>query len=309
MIVPLYNEAENVDELCKRLLLVADDQSTYKFNLLMVENGSTDATLLYLEKWALADPRVKIVKLSRNFRMDGGVTAGLSLAKGDAVVIMAGDLQDPPEIIPRFIEKWEQGIHNVYGRITKRHGPGIIRRINSRLFYKVIGGLTSGSIPENASDFRLMDRKLYETVRSLDERNRFVRGLIAWSGFSSEGIEMERPNRFAGDSKAFSTQVIDLALKGILSNSIVPLRFVSVFGLITFTISTISIIPLSILWYFNGVPFAGFGSIIAFSLALISLLSLMLGIIAEYIGLIYQEVKQRPNFILDYFVDNEKTID
>ncbi len=305
MIVPLYNEAGNVNELCGRLLSMANDQSSYKFNFLMVENGSTDGTLQQLEQWSHIDFRVKIIKLSRNFRMDGGVTAGLSLAKGDAVVIMAGDLQDPPEMIPKFIEKWEQGIHNVYGRITKRHGTGIIRRINSRIFYKVIGRLTSGSIPENASDFRLMDRKLYETVRSLDERNRFVRGLIAWVGFSSEGIEMERPNRFAGDSKAFSTQVIDLALKGILSNSIIPLRFVSVFGLITFSLSTIAIFPLSIIWYLDGVPFAGFGSIIAFSLILISLLSIMLGIIAEYIGLIYQEVKQRPNFVLDYFEDNE----
>ena len=230
--------------------------------------------------------------------MDGGLTAGLNYVNGAACVLMTADLQDPPELISDFLRLWEQGYENIYGVITKRDGTGPIRKLNSNLFYFVAGKLTDGRIPRNASDFRLVDKKVYEAVKGLDERNRFVRGLFAWVGFKSIGVPMVRPPRFAGVSNAHSWKVIDLAFKGIFANSYKPLKLITVFGILMSGISFLSIIPLSIIWLLKGVPFAGFGTLVAVALLVFGLLSLMLGIISEYVGLIYEEVKGRPNFIV-----------
>ena len=230
--------------------------------------------------------------------MDGGLTAGLNHVNGDACVLMTADLQDPPEVISEFLRKWEAGWENVYGIVTKREGTGLIRKMNSNLFYLVAGKLTDGRIPRNASDFRLVDRKVYEAVRELDERNRFVRGLFAWVGFKSIGIPVPRPPRFGGVSNATSLKVIDLAFKGIFANSYKPLKFITVMGLSLSLLSFGSLVPLTILWVIKGVPFAGFGTLIAIILLIFSLLTLMLGILSEYLGLVYEEVKGRPNFVV-----------
>jgi dolichol-phosphate mannosyltransferase len=158
--------------------------------------------------------------------------------------------------------------------------------------------LSDGEILENASDFRLVDRKVYEAVREMTERNRFVRGLFAWVGFKSVGVEMIRPARFAGVSNAPSMRVLELALKGIFAHSYKPLRFISVFGLILFTLSFVALVPLVCIWLFIGVPFAGFGSIVALILCGLGMQALMLGIMSEYLGLVYEEVKARPNFVV-----------
>jgi len=230
--------------------------------------------------------------------MDGGITAGLEHVVGDACVLMTADLQDPPELISSFIRLWEQGYENIYGVITKRDGTGIIRKINSNLFYWVAGKLTDGRIPRNASDFRLVDRKVYEAVKAMDERNRFVRGLFAWVGFNSIGVPMVRPPRFGGVSNAHSLAVIDLAFKGIFANSYKPLKLISIFGIAMSVMSFLLLIPLFVIWIVRGVPFAGFGTIVSLGLLVFGLLSLMLGIMSEYVGLIYEEVKGRPNFIV-----------
>jgi polyisoprenyl-phosphate glycosyltransferase len=230
--------------------------------------------------------------------MDGGVTAGLNYAKGDATVIMTADLQDPPELITEFIKKWEEGYENVYGIVTKRIGTNVIRRFNSQLFYKVANTLTGGMIPKNVSDFRLVDRKVYETINSIHERNRFIRGLFAWVGYKSIGIEHERAERFAGASGAHTFKVIELALKGIFAHSYVPLKLITLTGL---TVSILSFLLLAwtvtkaVLW---GVPFDGYGTIMTVMLLMFGILFTMLGIVSEYVGLIYEEVKQRPNFIV-----------
>jgi dolichol-phosphate mannosyltransferase len=170
--------------------------------------------------------------------------------------------------------------------------------MNSSLFYWVAGKLTDGRLPRNASDFRLVDRKVYESVKGMDERNRFVRGLFAWVGFKSIGIPMVRPPRFGGVSNAHSLKVIDLAFKGIFANSYKPLKLITIFGLMMSGLSFISLIPLSLIWFVRGVPFAGFGTLISIALLVFGLLSLMMGIMSEYVGLIYEEVKGRPNFIV-----------
>jgi len=298
VIIPAYNEEECVDELANRLQKIMSTEITYDFEIVIVENGSVDSTWDKLKAISAGDSRFKIIKLSRNFRMDGGLTAGLEYVSGDACVLMTADLQDPPERISDFLRLWEQGFENIYGVITKRDGTGLIRKMNSNLFYWVAGKLTDGRIPRNASDFRLVDKKVYQAVRQLDERNRFVRGLFAWVGFKSVGVPMVRPPRFGGVSNAHSLKVIDLAFKGIFANSYKPLKLITVFGLSMSSISFVSLIPLSIIWFIKGVPFAGFGTIVALAILAFGLIALMLGIMSEYIGLIYEEVKGRPNFIV-----------
>ena len=298
VIVPAYNEEDCVQELADRLTAVFEQNASYDFEAIIVENGSTDRTWELLQQIHDADRRFKIVQLSRNFRMDGGITAGLEYAQGDAAVIMTADLQDPPELISEFILKWEEGYENIYMVVTKRGSTGPIRRFNSRAFYWLAGKLTDDRIPRNASDYRLVDRKVYETVRSMDERNRFVRGLFAWVGFKSVGIEAERPPRFGGESKAYSLQVIDLAFKGIFAHSYVPLKFITVTGIAMSALSFLATVTLAVCWVLFGVPFAGFGTLISVSLLAFGLLAFMVGLLAEYLGLVYEEVKGRPNFIV-----------
>ena len=298
IIIPAYNEEECVDELSNRLKSLMNLEDQYNFEVLIIENGSIDSTWEKLKVISQNDYRFKIIKLSRNFRMDGGITAGLEHVTGDACVLMTADLQDPPELISNFLRLWEQGYENIYGVITKRDGTGLIRKMNSNLFYWVAGKLTDGRIPRNASDFRLVDRKVYEAVKAMDERNRFVRGLFAWVGFNSIGVPMVRPPRFGGVSNAHSLAVIDLAFKGIFANSYKPLKLISMFGIAMSGLSFLLLIPLFVIWIVRGVPFAGFGTIVSLGLLVFGLLSLMLGIMSEYVGLIYEEVKGRPNFLI-----------
>jgi len=298
IVIPAYNEQDNVDELARRLQGVFTENSVYDFEVIIVENGSNDNTYAKLVAIHQQDNRFKILQLARNFRMDGGITAGLNSATGEAAVIMTADLQDPPELISKFLKKWEEGYENVYGIVTKRKGVSAIRRFNSQLFYRIANALTGGMIPKNVSDFRLVDKKVYEIINSIHERNRFVRGLFAWVGFKSIGIEHERAERFAGISGAHTYKVIELAVKGIFAHSYVPLILITLTGI---TVSTLSFVLLTwtvIKAVFWGVPFEGYGTIMSVMLLMFGILFTMLGIVSEYVGLIYEEVKQRPNFIV-----------
>ena len=302
VVVPAYNESDCIDELAKRLAKVFDKETKYRFECVIVENGSTDDTFEKLLKINKKDKRFKILRLSRNFRMDGGLTAGLSVLESDACVLMTADLQDPPELIHEFIRKWEEGYENIYGVVTERQGTGPIRTFNSKAFYWLAGKLTDNRIPRNASDFRLLDRKVYEAIRAMEERNRFVRGLVAWVGYKSIGVPMQRPPRFAGESKAYTFKVIDLAFKGIFAHSYIPLRVITITGISTSIFSVLLFFGLLIRWIANGVPFGGFGTLVTIVLFSFGILTFMMGIIAEYLGLIYEEVKQRPNYIVDSWI-------
>jgi dolichol-phosphate mannosyltransferase len=298
VIVPAFNEEDCVEELVRRLIAVFDAERDYQWRALIVENGSSDRTWDLLQIAATQDKRICVIRLSRNFRMDGGLTAGLDFATADAVVFMTADLQDPPEAIPEFLRAWEAGADNVYGLVTKREGTGLIRRMNSQLFYWVANRMTGGLMPRNASDFRLMDRRLYETLRDLDERNRFMRGLVAWAGFTTVAVPVPRPPRFAGESKAYSLPVVGLAARALLAHSYLPLHLIAIFGIVLSGLSVLAILVLFPIWIARGVPFAGFGSIVALGLLSLGLITLILGVIAEYISLIYEEVKRRPNFVV-----------
>lgn len=298
IIIPAYNEEACVSELISRLSKIMDKESNYSWNVLVIENGSTDKTYDELLEAMKFEPRLKIVRLSRNFRMDGGITAGLSMVDSDACVIMTADLQDPPEVIPEFLRKWEVGYENIFAEIRNREGISPVRKFNSVMFYKVASYLSDGLITKNASDFRLADRKVYESVRNMQEKNRFVRGLFSWVGFKSLGIPIDRPPRFGGESNAHSLKVIELALKGIMAHSNKPLRFISLFGFLLSFCGLASLIPLSWFWLYEGVPFAGFGTIVALIILGLGSQVFFIGVLSEYLGMVYEEVKGRPNYVI-----------
>lgn len=298
IIIPVYNEEAVLDELVKRLKQVLIENDKYEFEVILVENGSVDSSFEKLVQVNKEDPRFKIVQLSRNFGCDGGITTGLGYAKGDAVVMMNADLQDPPEMIEKFIAKWESGYDIVYGVIEKRLGVPYLRRTFSSIFYKTINKLSKGAIPENVSDFRLIGKKVCLNVNKMEERNRFLRGIIAWTGFRSVGIPYERPPRYAGESKANFLSVLKLAMDGIFAFSYLPLKMVTALGVLV-SFSSFAMILVEIGFFFKyGRVVPGFTTLIIILLFLFGTLFFVLGIIGEYIARIYEEVKQRPNFIV-----------
>ncbi len=298
VVIPAYNEEEVVDELANRLKKIMKENNNYDFEIIIVENGSWDSTFEKLINIHKEDSRFKIVQLSRNFGCDGGITAGLKYAQGDAAVIMNADLQDPPEMISEYIKKWEEGYEIIYGIIEEREGVPFLRRFFSSAFYKIINSLTNNAIPEGASDFRLVDRKVYSTVNKMEERNKFLRGIIAWTGFKQKGIPYNRPPRFAGESKADFLTVLKVAMNGIFSFSYFPLRVVTALGLVVSVGSFLSGIVEIGLYLKYGRVVPGFTTTILLILFLFGILFFILGIIGEYLARIYDEVKQRPNYIV-----------
>ncbi len=299
IVIPAYNEEEVLDELKKRLQSVMASINNYDFEVIIAENGSHDSSYAKLTEIYNDDPRFKIVRLSRNFGSTGGILAGLSYAKGDAAVVMCADLQDPPEMIVDFVKKWEEGYDVIYAYIMKREGVPLTRRLFSSAFYKIISAMTNKAIPENASEFRLMDRKVYTIINNMHEDNKFIRGLVAWTGFKQIGIPFERPPRFAGESKADFITVVKLALDGIFSFSNFPLQIAMIIGVIISVISFIAILLELALFFIYGREVPGFTTLIIVMLFLFGMLFLILGIIGEYLARIYDEVKHRPSFIVD----------
>lgn len=305
-VIPAYNEEACVDQLHAALRRFGEEVSAkYDIEMVIVENGSHDTTYEKLLALRAKDPRVKIVKLARNFGADGGVTAGLHFATGDAAVIMCADLEDPPETVHQFIEKWEEGYLNIYGIVQRRQGTWL-RRMNSKIFYWTINKMTGGVIPRAVSDFRLIDRKVVDAINSMNERTRMLRGIVAWTGFKSTGVPFNRGNRVGGESKASTSVVLKLALRGIMAFSYMPLKIATVLGVILSAVSFSAMVLYIIKFLFFGVPFDGFGTIVSLILLLFGFLFIILGIMSEYIGMIFEETKRRPNFIVEEVVGIEK---
>ncbi len=306
IVIPVYNEEEVLDELKGRLQKITAKIEKYDFEIIVVENGSVDSSYEKLLKFNKEDNRFKILQLSRNFGCDGGISAGLKYAKGDAAIIMNADLQDPPELIPEFIKKWEEGYEVVYGIIQKREGIPYVRRMLSSLFYRVINKLTDKIIPKNASDFRLIDKKVYTIVNKMDERNKFIRGIISWTGFKQIGMPFKRPPRFAGESKAGPFTLMKVATNGIFSFSYFPLRIATILGFIIFIGSFILFFIEIALYLIYGRVVPGFTTLMLVISFLFGMLFFFLGIMGIYIARVYDEVKQRPNFIVKNEIGLEK---
>jgi polyisoprenyl-phosphate glycosyltransferase len=298
IVIPAYNEEDVLDELKRRLQKVMNTCNNYNFEVIIVENGSRDSSFEKLLLIHTEDPRFKIVQLSRNFECDGGIGAGLQYIKGDAAVIMNADLQDPPEMIPSFIELWENGNEIVYGIIEKREGVPVLRKFLSRAAYIIISKLSNNMIPENVSDFRLVDKRVYSVINKMPEKNKFLRGLIVWTGFKQTGIPYKRPQRFAGSSKADFITVWKVAMNGIFSFSYFPLKIATGLG---FMLSLISfVIAFFEIFFFlkDGREVPGFTTLILTVLFCFGVLFFLLGIFGKYIERIYEEVKQRPNYVV-----------
>jgi len=301
IVTSAYNEEDCIPELFKRLRNVMSAEPDYEYRILIIDNGSLDRTWELICKESEIQDNTVGIRMSRNFSLDSAFTCGLDYATADIAIIMTSDLQDPPEAIPLLLRKFEEGYDQVLAKISKRESVPLLRRMFSAVFYKVAKGMTSGMLPESVSDFRLVNKRTYSAIRQLRESHRFLRGLGAWVGFRTTHIEIERPPRFAGESKWLGMslfRVLGVASKSILAYSAQPLAWVSALGLFMSIFSISSLVVLAIFWIALGVPFAGFGSLIGVSVLGFSLTMLCIGILAQYIGLIYEEVKQRPLYLV-----------
>lgn len=301
-VIPVYNEELSLPALLSSLMVFIKKRQSYRFEIVLVENGSVDSSYSLLKKYARNNKAIKIVQLTRNVGCDGGIEAGMQYARGDAAVIMMADMQEPIEVVDLFIKNWEKGYEIVYG-VVKRRTAGFIRNISSVLFYKLINMLTGNMFPENASDFRLMDRKVYVAINRLEEKNKYLRGLIMWMGYKSLGIPFDRKRRIRGESKAHFGTVLKVALNGIFSFSYLPLRLVSFLGVGITVISFIMMIAYLYLFLVHGREAPGVMTIIMLILFLFGLLFFSLGIMSEYMARIYEEVKGRPTFIVKNLIN------
>ena len=302
VITSAYNEEDCLPELFRRFALVAESESGYLFRFIVIDNGSNDLTWSIIEDQGKTDSRYLGIKMSRNFSLDAAFTCGIDNATADVAIIMTSDLQDPPEAISLMLRHYEVGQDQVLAKVINRGSVPFLRRKLSERFYKLANVMTGGMLPESVSDFRLVSKPCYEAIRSMRESHRFLRGLGSWVGFKTSQIEIERPPRFAGESKWLGISLVKVIVHGfqsIFAYSTLPLAWVSIFGVVASMGSIILLGIMAALWFIFGVPFAGFGSIVATILLCFSVTILVLGIIAQYLGLIYEEVKRRPLYIID----------
>jgi glycosyltransferase involved in cell wall biosynthesis len=307
IVAPLYNEEEVIDELIDRLRKTLDEIGL-PYEIVLVNDGSRDRTLEMAKGYCAQDRRIKLVGLSRNFGHQVAVTAGLAKATGEVVVIIDADLQDPPEVIKAMVEKWREGYDVVYGVRTRRQGEGFFKLITAKLFYRLLKRLTAVDIPVDTGDFRLMDRKVVDELNRMTERNRFLRGMVSWLGFRQTCVEYVRDPRYGGESKYPLLKMISFAADGIFSFSRLPLRISSVFGLFCSAVSFLFIIyGLAVRILFPSYAISGWASIFLAILFLGGVQLLTVGILGEYIGRIYEEVKGRQLFVVgeEYNFDGE----
>jgi dolichol-phosphate mannosyltransferase len=299
VVAPLYNEEGNVAELVRRLRAAADGSTGIDgYEIVLVDDGSTDRTLELLRAHAAADPRIVVVRLSRNFGHQLAATAGLDIARGDAVVLIDADLQDPPELIPAMVERWHAGFDVVYAVRRNRRGESPFKIWTARLFYRTTRRLTKVSIPVDAGDFRLMSRRVVDALKAIRERHRFIRGLVSWVGYPQTALEYDRDARYSGTTKYPFSKMLRFAIDGITSFSDVPLRFASYFG---FAVSAIAFVVALVeigLRIFTGYNLPGYTSTIFAILFLGGVQLIGIGILGEYVGRIYEEIKARPLYLL-----------
>lgn len=301
VITSAYNEEECIEELYNRIAAVMARYNEIAWQLYICDNASTDSTWQHILNLSNIKPNVTGFRMSRTFPFDAGLTVGLNHATAEAAIIMASDLQDPPEIFPEFIDGYQSGFDQVVVRILKKNQVPFLRRILSGFFYKFANRMTNNLIPRGVSDFRLISKPVYVATRQMTERNRFLRGIIAWTGFNVKVIEIDRPPRFAGESKYDKiklSKVINWATSSILTYTSAPLTWLAVYGVFSSIFSFLSTIFLALLWILQGVPFAGFGTLVALISLGFSITMLALGIISQYLALVYEEVKARPIYLL-----------
>ena len=297
IVIPIFNEEPVIPEFYSRIKKVMNSCGD-DYELIFINDGSTDTSRDLIKELNKKDNSIKLLDFSRNFGHQIAISAGLDFADGDAVVIIDADLQDPPEVILKMIQKWKEGYEIVYGRRLKRKGETFFKEITAYIFYRLLKALTNHDIPLDSGDFRLIDKKVCNTMRNLTEKSRYMRGLISWVGFKQIYVEYVRDERYAGETKYPLKKMIKFAMDAITSFSYKPLRIATCIG---FTLSLVSFTYLVIVIYqklFTNATIIGWASVTAVNLFFNGIVLIILGIIGEYIGRIYEETKNRPLYIL-----------
>ena len=300
VIIPMYFEELVAEECYKRVSTVLKAINNYEYEIIFINDGSTDKTLEILESIAKNDNRVKVISFSRNFGHQAAVTAGLKEVTGNVAVIIDADLQDPPELIPEMVKLWEEGNEVVYGKRKTRDGESVFKLMTAKMFYKTLNYFSDVDIPKDTGDFRLVDRKVVDKMNSLPEHNKFLRGLWSWLGYKQYAFEYERKERFAGETKYPLKKMLKLASDGIISFSSKPLKLVGLLGAFSIMVSVFILIYALISFAFklNNLS-AGWTSLMVAITFFAGVQLLSLWIISEYIGRIYDETKGRPQYIID----------
>ena len=306
VVIPMYYEELVVEECYKRTTDVLKGLNNYEYEIIFVNDGSKDRTQEILENIATQDFNVKVIVFSRNFGHQVAVAAGLKEVTGDVAIIIDADLQDPPELIPEMLELWKQGNEVVYGKRNKRRGESAFKKMTAKMFYKSLNDLSDVDIPKDTGDFRLVDRKLVDIMNNLPEHNKFLRGLWSWMGYKQYALEYERKERAAGKTKYPFKKMLRLASDGIISFSTKPLKIVGALGFVSITISIVVLIYALISYVCNlNQLSAGWTSLMVTITFFAGVQLLSLWIISEYIGRIYDETKNRPQYIIDKKINIE----
>lgn len=309
IVIPVYNEEVVLCQTYQRLKQVMDT-TRESYELIFVNDGSSDHTLEMIKSIRDQDEDVKLISFSRNFGHQIAITAGMDYASGAAVVVIDADLQDPPELILKMIAKWKEGYNVVYAKRTKRKGETWFKKLTARLFYRILSASTDLDIPTDTGDFRLLDRRVCEELKRLPEKNRYVRGLVSWVGFKQTAVEYERDERLAGESKYPLKKMIKLSLDGITSFSYKPIKLATYAGAIIISSGITYLVVLLLLKIFSKSAIAGWNLVLAMQFVLSGVLLTMMGVIGEYIGRIYHETRNRPLYIVSecYGLKNEERL-
>jgi glycosyltransferase involved in cell wall biosynthesis len=295
--IPIHNEESVLAELLRRLSRVLDGLPGGPHEIVFVDDGSTDRTYEMLEAAAVQDPRILVLSLSRNFGHQAAITAALDHVSGEAVVMMDGDLQDVPEVIPQFVEKYEQGFDVVYARRVRRKEPWLLR-LAYYLFYRMMASLSDVRLPLDSGDFALISRRIVDQLRRMPEHHRYLRGMRTWVGFKQTGIDVERAERHSGRSKYNLMRLLRLAFDGIFAFSIVPIRAAALFGAFVMILSTLYVFySIYAKLVLHESP-QGFTALIVAVTFLSGVVLFFLGVIGEYVGRVYEEIKGRPHYIV-----------
>jgi dolichol-phosphate mannosyltransferase len=300
LVAPVYCEEELIEEFYRRAkAAMAGLAPKYDHEIVLVNDGSTDRTLEILKALAERDPHLRVASLSRNFGHQLAITAGIDLAAGDAVVIIDSDLQDPPEVVPQMIAKWEEGFKVVYGVRSHRQGESRFKLATASLFYRLMQGLSDTPIPLDAGDFRLVDRAVVEVIKQMREEHRYMRGMMAWAGFRQFGLLYQRDRRYAGQTKYTVAKMVRLAVNAILSFSAKPLYLAGYFGVLVTFVSLLLLAWIVIGKLINPAGSAlGWSSLIAVVLFLGGVQLMSIGILGQYVGRLFEQSKQRPLYIV-----------
>lgn len=307
ILVPAYNEQDVLNLLYDRLKAIMNENSKYDFEVLFVNDGSRDNTLKVMSDLRKIDNRICYLNLSRNYGKETAMIAGLDYAKGDCVIIIDADLQDPPELIPEMLKYWEQGYDDVYAKRKSRKGETFLKKFTSKMYYKMLQSITNIEIQKDTGDFRLLDRRCVEALRSIRESQRYTKGLFSWIGYNKKEILFDRDPRAAGQTKWNYGKLINLSIDGLTSFTTAPLRWSALIGMLISLAGFIYMLVIIFKTIFYGVDVPGYSSTMVVILFLGGIQLIFLGVIGEYLGRAFYETKRRPLYFIERYNEEKET--